>query len=474
MLFIYQTVFTLLLILLLPVWLPLALLVPRARAGLSQRLGFLPKSLRARAGSGDSQAAIWVHAASLGEVKALAPVVSELMQRMSGQEFIITCTSQAGLAQARVSFPGAAGHLLLPLDLPWCLGPLLRAFKPKLAILAETEIWPTFLNRLKKKRCLVLVANGRMTSRSLERYRRFHWLFSKAFLSVDLFAMQSAEDAGRVLEMGVSPQKVVVAGNTKFDAGPQGKDEASKDWRKELGLGKEARLWVAGSTRPGEEKICLDAFAALRKDFPDLVLCLAPRHLQRLSEVTRLLEASRLPFATRSALGNGQGLKPAVILLDTLGELAGIYGAAELAVAGGSLENYGGQNPLEPARQGVPVLFGRHMQHFRDPAAILVRAGAARQLGHSSELEDALRLLLADPAQSRSMGAAGRRVCEENQGASSRLVVLVKKMLLIGDWKGEARDWRIQTGQNAPIQKELGQKLLQRSKFRIQGSDDIP
>jgi 3-deoxy-D-manno-octulosonic-acid transferase len=453
MLTLYQSLLGFGLVFFLPFWLPLALLFKRTRSGLRQRFGILPKECRPAPGE-RRLPVLWVHAASLGEVEAMGPLVRQLMKDLPGEKFFFTCTTLAGRTRAKEMFPAGLAHLLLPLDLPIFLKPWLRAFPPKLLLLAETEVWPSFLKLVKRERGLILVANGRLTERSARRYRRTGSLFTKALQCVDCLAMQSEDDAARVLALGVKAQRVLVAGNTKFDRAPSVTGAKTKEqWRQELGLEVASRLLVAGSTRPGDEKWILPAFRGLHEKMPGLKLLLAPRHLERLPEVEKSCRALGLRTSRRSAVPP----QPAeVILLDTLGELAQLYALASAAVVGGSFRHFGGQNPLEPAAAGVPVVFGPDMRHFKEPAAALVQAGAARQLRSPAELNPVLMEILAEPSRAAAMGQAGQQVCRERRGASQRLADLAQKMLLIGELKSESRENRIQFVPAAPEVQEFG------------------
>lgn len=436
----YTLVFSLLLLLLSPILLPLALLWPRARKGLLQRFGILPRQIRELMYVGE--ASLWIHAASLGEVNAIAPAVQILLERLTGIPVIFSCTTMAGVEQARRLFPEANAHVLMPIDLPVFLNPLLRRYKPRFAILAETELWPNFIHALKQRRSQILLLNGRMTERSLKRYLRFKALFAPALLSFDSMAIQSDEDAQRFIELGAKPSRVVVTGNTKFDLDGAAKLARKKGekLREELGLKAGQALIVAGSTRPGEEELLLKAFKALKNRHKELKLLLAPRHLERLAEVENLIKDSGLEYTRRS-----RGGEPGeIILLDSLGELSAAYSFATLAWIGGSWQPFGGQNPLEASAQGVPVVFGPDMKHFKEPARILLEAGAAFQVP-MEELAKASAALLQDAAKRQAMGEAGKAALKRSAGASQRSADLAWKLAVLARLRVSERDWRHQS-----------------------------
>jgi 3-deoxy-D-manno-octulosonic-acid transferase len=434
--------------------LPLLLCLPSTRRGLSQRLGILPREVRDLALVG--QGSLWIHAASLGEVNAIAEVARLLTEKLSSVPLLFTCTTLAGTTRARQLFPKAAAVVLLPLDLPLFLNPLFNRFKPRFAVIAETELWPNFLHGLRESGCQLLLANGRMTQRSLRRYLWFKPLFASSLRCFETLAMQSEADADRVIQLGAKPTRVVVMGNTKFDLAEASREARKKaaQLRLELGLEPGEELIVAGSTRPGEESMLLEVFSALKKERRGLKLMLAPRHLERMGEVARLIEEAGFSVSRRSLGKAGSE----VILLDSLGELMGAYLLATLAWIGGSWEDWGGQNPIEAAAQGVPVLFGPHMQHFKEPATTLLEAGAAWQ-GEAKDLFASSLGLLKDSSQRESMGKAGLEACRISAGASKRCADLAWKLAVVAKLRLDEHDWRSQSAFASLKISEFGSSL---------------
>jgi 3-deoxy-D-manno-octulosonic-acid transferase len=298
-----------------------------------------------------------------------------------------------------------------------------------------------------------MVVNGRITQKSLESYGRFRPLFHEMVQRVDCWAMQAQEDAQRIKLLGANPLKVLVAGNTKYDAAaaqPVGKPDALKA---KLGWGPRRRVLVAGSTRPGEEAGILAAYAALRAGSQEWALLLAPRHLERLDEVLGLARASGLAWRRRSAeLGGPQA---DVVVLDTLGELAGFYACAELALVGGSFADWGGQNPLEPAALGLPLVFGPSMRHFRDIAADLLAAGAARQVPLAA-LPVELPALARQAKLLKGMGQAGRELVAAKAGAARRNAEMALKLYTIDRFQNRERHWREDAAYPAQKPQEFG------------------
>ena len=420
----------------------LASVFPRVRHGLSQRLGILPQDLREQATL--SEGCLWIHAASLGEVNAVAPVVRELLPKLPRQALVFTCTTPAGRDQARRLFPQAAACLMLPLDLPFLIAPWVRRFRPRLAVIAETELWPNFLHQLKAHGAQVLVANGRMTERSLRRYSRLGKVFKGVLEDIDLFAMQSEADAGRVVALGARPARVVKAGNTKFDVSGDLEtariDAAAR--RRELGWKAGTPVVVAGSTRPGEEAPLLEAFSGLQKILPTARLILAPRHLERLMEVEAVLKRGGWHWVRRSSGSPAEDAD--VLLLDTLGELRVFYALAcdaGAAWVGGSFGDFGGQNPLEPAALGIPVFFGPSMRHFAEVAEALIEAGGARRMGTDS-LAAATAALLKNSGARRAAGEAAKACVLARAGASKVTAAMGMRLLLVARMRRDGHLWR--------------------------------
>jgi 3-deoxy-D-manno-octulosonic-acid transferase len=422
--------------------LPLLLLIPRARWGLGMRLGLLPRTVRHQAWL--SEGCVWVHAASLGEVNAVAPVVRELIPKLPRQSLVITSTTKAGCQQARRLFPQASACLLLPVDLPWLVGPWIRRFKPRLLVLAETELWPNLLLQMKAHGAQVLMANGRLTERSYRRYRRLGSAMAGLLERIDLFAMQAQPDADRIQALGARAARVSVAGNTKFDL--QADLDALRidaaEQRRRLGWKAGAPVLVAGSTRPGEEALLLAAFEKVQRALPTARLVIAPRHIERVAEVEALLKRLKWQWVRRSQGGGAEDAD--VLLLDTLGELRTFYALAcdsGAAWVGGGFADFGGQNPLEPAALGVPVFFGPHMRHFPEVAQALVDAGGAQQL-EAAGLAEATLAVLKDAKARAAMARAAEACVAQRAGASRRTAELALKLLLVARMRRDGQDWR--------------------------------
>jgi 3-deoxy-D-manno-octulosonic-acid transferase len=303
---------------------------------------------------------------------------------------------------------------------------------PAFFICMETELWPNALRELARRGVPTMIANGRLSDRSFARYRLVGGIMRRVLADVRVFGMRSDEDARRVIALGAAPERVVVTGNLKHDA-PADPPGATELWRRLLGLRPGQRVWIAGSTHKGEEDAVLAAHAAGQSVHPDLALVLAPRHPERVEEVLALVQArgwravrrSTLPAAARSA-------RPPVIVLDTVGELAQIYGIADVVFVGGSLVPRGGHNVLEPAFRRKPVLVGPHTDNFREAAGLLIDAGAAVVVSDAASLCAELKTLLADPAIAAKRGQIGGEAVAARHGAVSATLDLVDQYLYPG------------------------------------------
>jgi 3-deoxy-D-manno-octulosonic-acid transferase len=307
------------------------------------------------------------------------------------------------------------------------------SINPAFMICMETELWPNTLRTLAARGVPVMVANGRISDRSFRRYRLVRRFMASVLADVRVFAMQSDEDARRIIALGAQPERVVVTGNIKADA-PVADPTGSGDlWRRLLALDPGQRVWVAGSTHPGEEGPVLDAHRAALAEFPELVLVIAPRHPERTREVLALLERRGWPSVRRrelpAAVTTMAGPVPPVVVLDTIGELAMLYSIADVVFVGGSLVPMGGHNVLEAAQRRKPVLIGPHTTNFRESAGLLESAGAAIVVRDATDLSRELRRLLADPDLRLKLGDAGYEAVASRHGAVRETLDLVERYL---------------------------------------------
>ena len=364
----------------------------------------------------------------MGESAAAVPLVEGIRQRWPELGIVVSTITPTGARIVRERLAGTATHRFFPIDLPGPVRHALDAARPRFFIAIETELWPNFLRALARRRIPAMIANGRISDRSFRRYRWVRGLMRRVLANVSVFAMQTEEDARRIIALGAPPARVVVTGNLKSDLLPDATGEDAAAWRGRLRLAADARLWIAGSTHRGEETIVLDAFLHARARCPELALLLAPRHPERVGEVEALIRERGLAAARRSRLP-ADAAPGAVVILDTVGELAALYALAEVVFVGGSLVPIGGHNVLEPAMRGKPVLVGPHMSNFREGAELLQRGGGGLVVKDGPELERELARLLEDRALARRMGEAARQAFAGRQGAVGATLDLIGRHL---------------------------------------------
>ena len=410
------------------VYLPLYLLRSRRegrRLHLAERAGSLPDSLRHLHGNAE-KAPIWVHAVSVGEVNVIKPLIEALRLHA---ELCISTTTETGQKLGRKLYPKEP-LFYFPLDWGWSCRRYLNAVRPRLVLVAETEIWPNFLFQAARARIPVLLVNGRISDRSFTRYRKVRRFLAPSLRLIRSFCMQSRQDKQRIIELGAPADRVIRVGNLKYDyelrPDPE-KQQMVQTLSAVLRPDPSALLWVCGSTREEEEGQLADVYLALRQDFPALRWLLAPRHPHRSEEIVRLLTARGLRPTLRANLAVGKTAE--VLVLDTIGELAYLYQLADLVFIGGSLVTWGGHNIIEAANFGKPITFGPHMQNFREIADTFLQAYAAVQVSSKEELVSRSKDLLQDPAARKWLGGNARRVVRENQGAVKHTVEVVKAIL---------------------------------------------
>jgi 3-deoxy-D-manno-octulosonic-acid transferase len=371
---------------------------------------------------------IWVHAVSVGEVQAAAALIRALQSRYPRLPVVITTTTPTGAERAERLFGDAVHHSYLPIDLP---GPVRRFFdrvNPCLAIILETELWPTLYNECGRRQVPLVLASARVSPGSVTRYRRLVNLFKDALSHGIVIAAQSEADADRFKSIGANPDRTHVTGNIKFDFElPENIVAQGEALRRNHAPGR--RVWIAASTHQGEEEIMLEVLGALKERIGDSLLILVPRHPERFAPVADLLRRRSLEFVTRSS-GKYCTTDSQVLLVDTLGELQAFYAASDVAFVGGSLVPIGGHNLLEPAALGLPVVTGPHNFNAEEIAEMFVNVGAAAVVHDAAELTNELGRHLEDAELRARIGAAGRKTVEENRGALERLLALVDPLVL--------------------------------------------
>jgi 3-deoxy-D-manno-octulosonic-acid transferase len=414
----YSLLIGLAMLLAIPWWLLQMARYAKYRAGLPQRFGVVPKNLK-----NIQQPVLWIHAVSVGEVLAISTLVKRLRERHPSHRILISTTTATGNELARDRF-GAENVFYFPLDFGFAIAPYLRALRPEMVILAETEFWPNFLRLASRAGAKIAVVNARVSDRSFPRYRRWSAIFRRVLQPVGIFIAQSEEDARRLIAIGAEERRVSMGGNLKFEVTPPANVEIVRRVREALADGGSHPVIVAGSTVEGEEPMVLHAFEEVRKRHPQAAMILAARHRERFEEVAKLVASSNMTLVRRSEW-NGEPLVPGtVFLLDTIGELASLYAVADVVFVGGSLVRRGGHNILEPAQHGVPIVIGPHFENFRDILTIFSRADAVRIVAREMLGEEFVRIL-EDPS-GKTLGERAAAVIEAQSGATDRTLQAIE------------------------------------------------
>jgi 3-deoxy-D-manno-octulosonic-acid transferase len=371
---------------------------------------------------------LWVHAASLGEVQAAAPLILELKRRAPFTPAVLTTSTASGAERGRALLGAQCVDVrYVPLDLPGSVRRFFDRVRPRLALVLETELWPNLYEECGARDIPLVLASARISERSTKRYALLPGLFKRALSNCTLLAAQSESDAARFRQLGAAPERTHVVGNIKFDFElPAATFEAGRALRARYGGARP--VWIAGSTHEGEERAVLEAHERVRRTEPTALLVIAPRHPPRFAEVAAWLEQRGVKFVRRSDAESCDSTT-AVLLLDTLGELLEFYAAADVVFVGGSLVRVGGHNLLEPAALGRAILTGPHQFNAAETASLLTERGGADIVHDSTELATRVAELLSSPEARAAMGERARRVLNENRGALARLVALVAPLL---------------------------------------------
>lgn len=422
-----QRLYTLLLWLALPiVMIRLGLRAARSpgyRGRISERFG---------GGTADeSSCDVWIHAVSVGEVNAATPLVQRLLDEKHNLDVLITTMTPTGAQQVVDTFGNQVRHRFAPYDYPFAIRRFLDRFSPKLLVLMETEIWPNMIRLCHQQAIPVVMANVRLSARSAKGYRSVLPLVREGLNQISLFATQSEADRQNLLTLGVAESKTHRTGSMKFEIKmPASVNEVAHAVRRDWSPNRP--VVVAGSTHEGEEDLLLRTFQSLLNDFPDLLLVIAPRHPERFESVAKLVARQGFKASRRTMQSGGLDSAVQIQIADTMGELPVLYAAADIAVVGGSLipiRGIGGHNILEPCAVGVPVIFGSNMGNFLEISDIALRAGAGFQVGDQGDLIECLKRLLNDAPLRGAVGEAGRKMVEQNTGATQKTCELILPLL---------------------------------------------
>ena len=429
----YSALLTLGLVLSSPWWLLRMATTRRYREGLWERIGSVPRRLTEGIhGYSFQYRVVWVHAVSLGEVLAASRLVGELEAALGEDvRVVISTTTHTGQALARERF-GAERVFYMPLDFAFAVRAYLRVLKPVALVLMESELWPRMLHECARAGIPVAVVNARMSDRSFARAMRVQPVWKRVMRQPTLWLAQSEDDALRLVIVGVRGESVRVTGNMKYDIRALKLSDVARRIR-EVAAGRP--ILVAGSTvegAPVEEELVIGAWKDRVRGELGALLVLAPRHPERFAAVASLLQPYRYARASDWEMTSDNveaDVSVEVLLLDTIGDLAAVYGVADVAYVGGSLVRRGGHNPLEPAQFGVPVVMGPWFENFRDIVAKMQEAGGIRIVRDKDDLEASFMELLMNPGAAKSMGERGREVFERQQGATARTVKEIVRMM---------------------------------------------
>jgi 3-deoxy-D-manno-octulosonic-acid transferase len=373
----------------------------------------------------------WIQAVSVGEVNVALIFIQALLEKFPNLRVILTTTTSTGYTLAYERLPQDVELLYFPQDFPWCVRRAYDLIEPDFVVLMESELWPNHIWTGARRNVPIFLVNGRMSPRSARRYRAVRWLSGRTLSHLSLVCTQTREDADSFRAAGAVASRVHVTGNMKYDASMPYADVQKVDpvqLLKQIGISPSQPTLVAGSTHPGEEEIIFDVFAELRQRVPNLFLVLVPRHVERIREVVELAKRKRIKFILRSDVNTqlAPTAKPYdCLLVNTTGELKWLYKVATVIFVGKSLVGQGGQNIVEAAISGHPVVFGPHVQNFKAIAAQFVAEGACLQVPDREALRRALQELLQDSDKRQKIATAARRVIEANVGATQRNVELI-------------------------------------------------
>jgi 3-deoxy-D-manno-octulosonic-acid transferase len=398
----------------------------KARHGIRERLGVYSQDFRRLL---HGRKVIWVHAVSVGETRAAIPLLKALKKNHPEALLILSNVTETGRKIA-TGLPEIDHYIFFPFDLRWVVRKTLNIIQPDVVVLVETEIWPNFVLEAKRQDIPIVLVNGRISDKSFPRYRMAGKLLEPILESVSDFCMQSEQDSRRIRHLGAISSRVQVTGNLKFDMQPPEIDEADlESLRNELKLPTNCKVWVSGSTRDGEEKLLVDVYQNLCKIFPELFLILVPRHPERCRQVADELVKKNIAVNMRSTVSTkDKDFCPGeVMIVDTLGEMLKLYSLADLVFVGGSLVPTGGHNVLEASLVKKPVLFGPHMQNFKEIARLLRAAHGGLQVMDSDDLYRQMKILLDNPSEAERIGDNGRHLLQENQGATERTVSIISR-----------------------------------------------
>ena len=392
------------------------------------RLGFYGASIKEKLKDKET---IWFHAASVGEVKAVLPLIKRFNELLPRYHIVLTTVTRTGQRIARGSMGGEGTILYFPLDFCFSVLSAFRVIHPVMVVLVESELWPNFLYRIQKRKIPVALINVRMSMRSYRRYRRAAFFIKEFIRFLSLVTTPTTREAAKMILLGAQSHRIHVVGNLKFEGRnfiELGSDEKSR-LMESLGFpsAQDAMIILAGSTHEGEEEILTGIYKELLEEFQNLFLILVPRHPERASEVAEVMDKKKLSYQLKTKLPSSMSHR--VLIVDTIGDLERLYSIADIVFIGKSLTRKGGQNFLEPARWGKPIIFGPHMENFEDMVDTFVEEGGALQIQSSNDLKQNLIRLLLSRKERDLLGRRAKEILLSNQGALDSTLELLQKTL---------------------------------------------
>jgi len=417
-------------IILVPYYLLRGLRYGKARRGIRERLGIYAQDFRQLL---QGRKVFWIHAVSVGETRASIPLLKALRKTYPDAQILLSNVTETGRKIAS-GIPEIDHFIFFPFDLRWVVRKSLSIIRPDLIILVETEIWPNFVLEAKARDIPLVLVNGRISDRSFPRYRMAGKLLPPILDTISDYCMQSEQDSRRIRHLGAPSGRVRVTGNLKFDMQPPRIDtDELGALRRELRFPQNARIWVAGSTHDGEERQLTDVYQRLREICPELFLVLVPRHPERCRQVQDDLGKRNISAVLRSSLAElNRNLQPGeIMIVDTLGEMLKLYALSDLVFVGGSLVDIGGHNILEAALLKKPVMYGSHMQNFKEIARLVRAAHAGLQVKNADDLYRQMRILIENPDEAMRIGENGHHLLEQNRGATQRTLEVIDRRMLL-------------------------------------------
>ncbi len=402
----------------------------RYRGHIEERLGFVSQKIIGRL-SGSPR--IWIHAVSLGEVKVAAAIIEALSSMMPNRSLILSTSTEHGRDLAEKTLGGKIPVVYAPVDFIGSVCRALSVVQPDIMVFLETEIWPAWLYEARRLGIKTALINGRISVRSVKAYSKLRGFFREVLSNFDVLSMITEGDADRIKTMGADPRRIEIHGNAKYDRFRGLADrEMETEIREILNIKASHPVFVAGSTRNGEETMVLSAYEKILKAFPDTLLIIVPRHIKRTTEIASLVEQRRLTYQLRTEFDGTDTRRTAgVVIINTFGELFRIYSVGTILFCGASLVPLGGQNVLEPAVWGKMVFYGPSMENFLDAKAILEKANAGIQVSGPAELAERAIWFLGHPEELKNAGERAREAVLSNQGAAKKHAEVIKKLMTL-------------------------------------------